>query len=265
MRLFGYLSRIKQGLAINYDAFLRRLPPEVSGRHRQYFETRKVGPKNWLVRCVDPAVWRRLEEAAKKPSDRVSAARLGDSHRHRTEAAFLLVYHADLPDERPDVVYLTEGKHVQGFVSNPNVLLVENEENFFRPQEMLDLASRLRGEPLSLANTDVVLGSGNRVTRELCVNWLDHYETVLCAFDYDRGGLGMFSSVRRRLGDKAVYLQPQSWGRYHAAFRRTPDSTEAYREAIGLAERLGFVELARAFLETGRFMEQEVLLETQDE
>ncbi len=214
---------------------------------------------------MDPAVWTRLEEAAETPLDRVSAARLGDSHRHRTEAAFLLVYHADLQDERPDVVYLTEGKHVQGFVSKPNVLLVENEENFFRPHEMLDLASRLRGEPLSLANTDVVLGSGNRVTRELCVNWLNAYETVLCAFDYDRGGLGMFSSVRRRLGDKAVYLQPQGWDRYHTAFRRMPDSTEAFREAIDMAERQGFAELARAFRETGRFMEQEVFLETRDE
>ncbi|MEX0731182.1 MAG: hypothetical protein WED00_16440 [Aquisalimonadaceae bacterium] len=265
MTLAGYLSRIEQGLPINFEAFLKRLPKEVARRHRQCFDTQAVGKDRWYVRCNDPDVWTHLLEAAEVPFDRTSAAWLGDSHRSQTAVTYLLVYHSMLTDERPDVVYIAPERYLHGFNPKPTALLIENEENFFRFEEMLRVASSFSGGNVTLDNTDVLLGGGNRVTRALCLDWLATYQRVLCAFDYDRGGLSMFRSVSRRLGEKAEFLQPASWDEFQALFKRMPADTDAFRNAIALAEELGFSDLAQTFRKTGRFMEQEVFLESQDE
>jgi hypothetical protein len=264
MSLARYFAKLRAGDPINYEAFLGCLPRDVAARHRQYFAVEKVGKQRWRVRCLDEDVLAALEQAAERPEDRLAAARLGDSHRHVTDACVLLVYCEGLPDCRPAVVFLSEASCLQSFAAKRTALVVENEQNFLRPDVMLHLASRFTGRRLGQDNTDVVLGGGNRITRELSAAWLDQYAEVVCAFDYDRGGLTMFSTLRKRLGGKVEYMQPADWTPYLPMFKKTPKSEERALQALELAESHGFYALARAFKETERFMEQELLLELPD-
>ena len=257
----NYLQKILQGQAINYEAFLKKLPDSQRRRHRELFATEKVGANRWQVTILDEAAFAELHRQAASPVSRVDAAKKGDSHRHGTDVSFLLVYHHALTGSRPDSVVITGDSVDIGFRPAPRVLVVENERNFYHHRQMLAFAGECLGRPVDLTNCDVVLGGGNRITRAADLDWLKRYDEVLCAFDYDAGGLQMFSSVRSALGDKACYLQPADWQPWLSRFRKTPDSTERFTKALSLAEDLEFVSLAQAFRATGKFMEQEMILD----
>tara|TARA_R100000322_G_scaffold126301_3_gene82836 strand:- start:579 stop:1361 length:783 start_codon:yes stop_codon:yes gene_type:complete len=259
--LNNYLEKILQGQAINYEAFLKKLPDVLRQRHRELFSTEKAGPNRWRVTVLDEAAFEALREQAAAPVSRVDAARKGDSHRHGTEVSFLLVYHHALTGHRPDSVVIAGDSVDIGFKPASRVLVVENERNFYHYRQMLAFAGECLGRPTKLTSCDVVLGGGNRITRTADLNWLAGYDEVLCAFDYDAGGLQMFASVRSALGNKACYLQPADWQLWLSRFRKTPDATERFTKAIMLAEDLGFVSLAQAFRATGKFMEQEMILD----
>ncbi|WP_288371887.1 Wadjet anti-phage system protein JetD domain-containing protein [uncultured Marinobacter sp.] len=256
-----YLKKILKGQAINYEAFLKKLPDALRRRHRELFATEKVGVSRWRVTILDEVAFAALQQQAAAPVSRVDAAKKGDSHRHGTEVSFLLVYHHALIGNRPDSVVITGDSVDIGFRPAPRVLVVENERNFYHYRQMLAFAGDCLGQTVDLTNSDVVLGGGNRITGTADLNWLTGYDEVLCAFDYDAGGLQMFSSVQAALGDKACFLQPADWQPWLSRFRKTPDATERFTNALSLAEDLGFVSLAQAFRATGKFMEQEMILD----
>jgi hypothetical protein len=259
--LNDYLEKILKGRAINYEAFLKKLPDALRRRHRELFATEKVGGNRWQVTILDEAAFAALQRQAAAPSSRLDAAKKGDSHRHGTDVSFLLVYHHAVTGNRPDSVVITEDSVDIGLRPAPRVLVVENERNFYHYRQMLAFAGDCLGQAVDLTNCDVVLGGGNRITRAADLNWLAGYDEVHCAFDYDAGGLQMFASVRSALGDKACYLQPADWQPWLSRFRKTPDTTERFTKAIMLAEDLGFASLAQAFRATGKFMEQEMILD----
>ena len=256
-----YLKKILKGQEINYKAFLKKLPDALRRRHRELFATEKVGVSRWRVTILDEVAFAALQQQAAAPVSRVDAAKKGDSHRHGTEVSFLLVYHHALTGNRPDSVVITGDSVDIGFRPAPRVLVVENERNFYHHRQMLAFAGECLGRPVDLTNCDVVLGGGNRITRAADLDWLKRYDEVLCAFDYDAGGLQMFSSVQAALGDKACFLQPAEWKPWLGCFRKPPDATERFTKAIMLAEDLRFVSLAQAFRATGKFMEQEMILD----
>ncbi|SNC74783.1 hypothetical protein SAMN04487881_2557 [Marinobacter sp. es.048] len=256
-----YLDKILRGQPINYEAFLKKLPDSFRRRHRELFAAEKVKTNRWLVTILDESAFAELQDVAQTPVSRLDAAKKGNSHRHGTEVSFLLVYHQGLASSRPDVVVIgTESVDI-GFQPARSVLVVENERNFYQYSQMLDFASETLGVHLRLMNCDVVLGGGNRVTRGAILDWLKGYEEVFCAFDYDAGGLQMFSTMAAHLGDKATFVQPRDWQPWLARFCKLPDSTERFTRAISLAGGLGFVALAEAFRTTGKFMEQEIILD----
>ncbi|TVP53468.1 MAG: hypothetical protein EA349_13655 [Halomonadaceae bacterium] len=255
------LARIRRGEPVNYPLFLRQLPAAVAGRHTQLFRTEKVASNRWRVQCLDDSLLQRLESQAAVPEDRVAAAHQGDSHRAGTDKTYLLVYHGQLVDARPEVVCQSAQQTLQHFTPKPQVLVVENEQNFASPELMMAFTARCTGQPCDFSNTDVVLGAGNRITGTLSVAWLSGYDRVLCAFDYDLGGLRMFASLARRLGDKARFVQPAEWHEWELSFRQSPGSSKRFVSAIEQAEQLGFNELAGTFRRTGHFMEQEMLLD----
>ncbi|MEX2476026.1 hypothetical protein [Marinobacter sp.] len=210
---------------------------------------------------LDENAFAELQSVAQAPVSRVDAAKKGNSHRHGTEVSFLLVYHQGLASSRPDVAVIGTESVDMGFQRARSVLVVENERNFYQYAQMLDFASKALGTGLKLAECDVVLGGGNRITRGAILDWLKGYEAVFCAFDYDAGGLQMFSTIAASLGDKTTFVQPADWQRWLAKFCKLPDSTERFTRAVSLAEGLGFVALAEAFRTTGKFMEQEMILD----
>ena len=261
MPLNDYLEKILRGQPINYGAFLKKLPEPFRQRHRELFATEKVQANRWLVTVQDETAFAELQNVAEAPVSRIDAAKKGDSHRHGTEVSFLLVYHRRLESSRPDVVVIESDCVDIGFQRARSVLIVENERNFYQYPKMLHFAGEALGKRFHLADCDVVLGGGNRVTRRAILDWLQGYEEVFCAFDYDAGGLQMFSTIAASVGDKATFVQPPDWQPWLAWFRKLPDTTERFTRAISLAEGLGFVPLAEAFRATGKFMEQEMILD----
>lgn len=256
-----YLQKILRGQAINYEAFLKKLPEQFRRRHRAIFATEKVQAKGWVVTILDEAAFADLQHRAEAPGSRVDAAKKGNSHHHGTGVSFLLAYHQSLVSNRPDVVVIEDNSVDIGFDRARSVLVVENERNFYQYEQMLGFAGKALGRHLKLTGCDVVLGGGNRVARAAVLEWLKGYEDVFCAFDYDAGGLHMFSTVAASLADKAHFVQPASWQPWLEQFRKVPDNTERFTKAISMAEGLGFMPLAEAFRATGKFMEQEMILD----
>lgn len=256
-----YLQKILRGQAINYEAFLKKLPEPFRSRHRHVFATEKVQANRWVVTILDETAFAALQNIAEVPGSRVDAAKKGNSHRHGTGVSFLLVYHQGLASNRPDVVVIESDSVDIGFHRARYLLVVENERNFYQYRQMLAFASEALGKRLELPECDVVLGGGNRVTRAAILEWLKGYDEVFCAFDYDAGGLQMFSTVAASLAGKAHFVQPADWQPRLHQFCKVPDSTERFTRALSLAEGLGFVALAEAFRATGKFMEQELVLD----
>lgn len=259
--LNDYLQKILRGQAINYEAFLKKLPEQFRRRHRDTFATEKVQANRWIVTVLDESAFAELQNLAEAPVSRIDAAKKGNSHRHGTEVSFLLVYHRGLASSRPDVVVIESDSVDIGFQRARSVLVIENERNFYQYPQMLSFADQALGRRLQLADCDVVLGGGNRITGSAILDWLKGYEDVFCAFDYDAGGLQMFSTMAASLGDRATFVQPIDWHPWRARFCKVPDSTERFTRAVSLAEGLGFVALAEAFRSTGKFMEQEMILD----
>ncbi|HEA54081.1 hypothetical protein [Marinobacter antarcticus] len=257
----NYLQKILRGQPINYEAFLKKLPEPFRRRHREMFAPEKVQANRWVVTILDEAAFSALQKVVAVPVSRVDAAKKGNSHRHGTDVSFLLAYHQGLPSSRPDVVVIGGDSVDIGFERAPCVLVVENERNFYCYREMLTFASELLGRQLDLGTCDVVLGGGNRITRAVVLEWLGGYDDVFCAFDCDAGGLQMFSTVSAALGTTAEFVQPTNWQPWLTCFNKIPDSTERFTKALSLAEDLGFMSLAQAFRATGKFMEQEVILD----
>lgn len=256
-----YLQKILCGQPINYEAFLKKLPGTFLRRHRDIFSTEKVQANGWIVTVLDEIAFAELQNLAEAPLSRVDAAKKGNSHRHGTDISFVLTYHRQQASSRPDVVVVTNDSVDIGFHRARYVLVVENERNFYQYPQMLNFSSDALGKRLNLENCDVVLGGGNRITRGAILDWLQGYEEIFCVFDYDAGGLQMFSTMAASLGDKATFVQPSDWQPWRIQFCKVPDSTERFMKALSLAEGLGFMSLADAFRATGKFMEQEMILD----
>jgi len=255
-----YLNQIRAGKAVNYNKFLKALPSQYQHRKHELFSTELIAPNAWLVTILDDQAHSELSSLAEKSTSRLHAADQGNSHRTSTTVSYLLTYHELSQDKRPDIVYLDEHQTVQGFDSKKQLLLIENEENFFQYVLMYSAVSLAIGEPVSLKNTDIALGSGMKVCTELNVQWYDRYDRVLCAFDYDLAGLQMFSSLKDRLQGKAIFVQPTDYSGWLSSFKKVPDSAVKLQKARELAERLGFTELSQVFADTRKFMEQELML-----
>ncbi len=263
MSLRSYLKKIKQGKYINYDVFVRKLPDKYKSQQSDIFDAELVQfkPKRWKVTFKQPQFFDELWALSKKPESRVDAAvRRGDSHVHTVSASLLLVYHQQISDLRPDIVYISDNKNIQTFEHKSTLLLVENEENFIQYQYFLHVVSDFLGRKLSLNNIDIAFGSGNKATSKNLINWYHQYNEILCAFDYDLGGLIMFKTLHKQLGEKAIFVQPENYNKISYLFKKIPESEEKLLKAITLSKQLGFKELCFEFIQTRRFLEQEVLL-----
>ncbi|MDC9725702.1 MAG: DUF2220 family protein [Gammaproteobacteria bacterium] len=259
MSLKQYLDKIKAGKPINFTRFINLLPSFYEKQKRDLFSVSLQSPQKWIVSC-SLEVFQELEKLAKVPENRIEAAAMGNSHRAKVSSGFLLVYHQNLSDSRPDVVYLEQESYLQCFQSKKYLLIVENEENFFLSNSMLKLASIFTNQQIDLTNTDIVLGSGTRVTSRLAQSWYQQYDSILCAFDYDLAGLKMYRTLQANLGEQVHFLQPQNYSQYEPYFKMKPKTHPQLMECIKLAQQLGFEALANCIKKQRMFMEQEMLL-----
>jgi hypothetical protein len=179
----------------------------------------------------------------------------------------------------PDVVVVRQqGEQitlVQGQVQpKSQLLLIENESAFFAWQAVLRqanhmlmsmAASNALAAPLSLANTDIVLAAGSKISSALVQPYLAQYQRIYCAFDYDVAGLSLFDALARRIAHwpapqpRLQLVVADDLAAYRYAFRAQPKQPSLLAQAIALAERYQWQGLAAMFQQTQHFAEQELL------
>lgn len=184
-----------------------------------------------------------------------------------------------MPNVAPDVVVvLQHGEQitlVQGQVQpKPQLLLIENESAFFAWQAVLRQAnlmlmstnaSHAIDAPLSLANTDIVLAAGSKISSALMQPYLAQYQRIYCAFDYDLAGLSLFDALARRMAHwpapqpRLQLVVADDLAAYRYAFRAQPKQPSVLTHAIALAERYQWQGLAAMLQQTQHFAEQELL------
>jgi len=258
-----YLTKIKRREPINYDLFLKVLPASYSHNSKQLFQVTFASnkkTKKYLVTC-DEDTMNDLWQLSEPATDRVQSTLLGDSHKQRVSANLLMVYHREIASSLcPDVIYVSASDTLQHFKPQKRLLLVENEENFIQYDTFIDTLSRLTSHQIYIEDTDIALGGGNRASSQFLMKVYSQYDEILCAFDYDLGGLKTFRSIQAVLGDKVHFVQPSDYSTVASLFKKSPDSDTKLLDTIDMANSLGFCELADIFKKTRHFMEQESLL-----
>lgn len=274
--LLKLLSHIEAGKPVNYQKLLSLLPPAFQQQKQQLFRVKVTGPGKWQVNIADHALFAQLKQSAQQPADRITASLQGDSHAQLTSQSYLLLYTqqtlAAQSDSaathvpcRPEVV-LCQGQSdgqvmvSQGFAAKSTLLLIENEENFFRFPAVLQLCQRMLALPLSLDNCDVALAAGSRIGGALLQPFLAQYQHIYCAFDYDSAALELVDLLIGRYGPRVQLVVAPDVTPWHALFRVTPKHHTQLQKAIVLAEKHGWFGLAEMFRQRQCFLEQEVLL-----
>lgn len=265
--LLKYLQNVQQGKAVNYQKLLTLLPPAFYQRRTELFKVKASGAGKWQVSIADQALFDSLLQSALAPADRVTASLQGDSHQVPTSHCYLLMYHAACPLPRPDLVLASGSAHGDGqaqlslgFLPKPILLLIENEENFFRHTQVLALCARMLAQSFALDSCDVALAAGSRIGSALLAPLLSGYQQIYCAFDFDSAGLEIFDHLQKRYGDKVRFVVPPDLSPWLDGFRAEPKHTAQLQRAVELADQHKLFGLAQALLSKKRFLEQEVLL-----
>jgi len=292
MNFYQYLLAIEEGKVINFKRFLILLPKSHKQRWRSIFSLRNSNGKDiYNVTIIDQTCFRQLLQEATPSTNRTEAAIKGNSHLHNSSMSFVLVFPKAFNQQKwhskpkcPEVVVCNKSKLSLTFTPQKTLVIIENQENFFRYHEFLaqvlqeDLSKVLFDEILEapsdfnhiLQTIDIAFGHGNTITNKLHAPFFAQYSHVFCCFDYDLGGLTMFSSLHKLFKSHAIktnltLIQP-SKNKLHSDefltshFRKIPDKVNNWQKAITLAEQLGFSDLAQAFSYTKKFMEQEIYL-----
>lgn len=268
--LLKYLQNVQQGKAVSYQKLLALLPPAYYQRRTELFKVKASGAGKWQVSIADTALFQALLQSAGAPADRITASLQGDSHRVQTSHCYLLLYHEACASPRPDLV-LAAGSAAGdglaqlslGFAPKPTLLLIENEENFFRYPQVLALCSRMLAQSFALTNCDVALAAGSRIGSALLSPLLEQYQQIYCAFDFDSAGLEVFDHLRKRYGSKVQFVVAPDLTSWLDGFRAEPKNQAQLQRAVELADQHQLYGLAQAFLQRKRFLEQEVLLAEQ--
>jgi hypothetical protein len=258
-RIAKYLVKIANSDAINFATFLTFLPESLQEdvQHNVTIKPQKGGLS--LVEISCKRVNEQLKQLTIEPNNRVEATELGDSHKVNTSTSYLLAYHENSNSIHPDTIVINIDGINCKFKQKQHVIIVENSELFFAREIMLEKINLIFGLKLSLKNTDLLYGSGNQVTNKLNKEFLSQYESTLCFFDYDLGGLKIFKALKNMLGEKAKFLEPSSVN-LRKYFIKKPEKESQYLKALTSAEELGLMTLHSLLLSETAFMEQEVIL-----
>ncbi|MCI2282708.1 DUF2220 family protein [Colwellia sp. MSW7] len=258
-RISKYLVKIECGEAINFAKFLALLPENLQDEVRNHARVKRQKGGLSVVTLSCDEIKTKLAQLTIEPKNRVEATTQGNSHKVTTSTSFLLAYHEKSSSIHPETVIMSKtGTHCL-FKPKSQALIVENAELFFAKTQLFAQLKRIFGLQISLETTDLIYGSGNQVTHNLNKNFLSEYQSVLCFFDYDLGGLKIFKALKNMLGNKVTFLEPTSdtMKRY---FKKKPANKTQYLKALAQAKALNLMALHSLLLSETAFMEQEAIL-----
>lgn len=268
MTLHQYLLAIKDNKAINLKRFLSLLPAKYQHNWRNIFKTclKTSQQAKHRLMIIDQQSFNAMLAEAKPSQNRIEAALLGNSHQHNTSMSYLLVFPAVTLNAKskktlmcPKIMVSDGSVLTQEFTSQKTLVIIENQENFFRYQEFLPKLTDIGGA------IDIAFGQGNSISNSLNSIYFNQYKQILCCFDYDLGGLTMFASLKKLTLAQVTFLAPPATSLNNQAFinkhfKKTPDTAVHWQKAIALAIKLDLNDLAHAFNISKKFMEQEVFL-----
>lgn len=263
-RITKYLQKIELGEAFNYPEFLSLLPEDLREEVKHAASEEKTAKKNaFIIKIADKTLLEKLKSLTVAPENRVEATLQGDSHRAKTSTSYLFAYHQHCTDIHPDTVICNQETAYFSFQPKRQLVIVENSELFFARETLFKQMNSAFSPSLpcglSFENSDLVFGAGNQISNQYNRHFVSQYDSVLCFFDYDLGGLTIFKAMRNMLGDKAIFLEPES-NRLDHLFVKQPKNPEQYLKALESAKALGLKKLHQLLIDKKSFMEQEALL-----
>ena len=258
-RISKYLDKIEKHEAISFSRFLALLPEELREEVEQKSVVKLQNKRQYVVVISCAGLMARLRELTVIPENRVEATIKGDSHKVNTSVSYLLAYHKGSNTVQPEIVISDRDKVNCLFEHNKHSIIVENSELFFAKDTLLEKMNLAFELDLSFENTDLLYGSGNQITNKLNKAFLNKYDTILCFFDYDFGGLKIFKAMKNMLGNKATFLEPQT-EHLRQYFIMKPKNENQYLQTLNNAKELGLLSLYEHMSLALAFMEQEVIL-----
>lgn len=185
MNLHGYLTAIKNKQPINFQRFISLLPTEYKHDYQPIFKSNKVSAtkNSYQVTIIDNERFQQLCVQYSPNNNRVDAASKGDSHKCKVSVSFLLVYHQALLVERvakkvqPEAIVIDNLSVQQNFVAKKNLLIIENQENFFFYLKFLPILKQFCSLNITpeLTDFDIVFGAGNTITDNRNTLFLQQY------------------------------------------------------------------------------------------
>ncbi|EEZ39827.1 hypothetical protein [Photobacterium damselae] len=253
MKINSYLKKIEQGQPINLEHFQRCLPFSDNNAWRKIYHFVRV--RDGYLLTIDD-IEAHNELYVDKPSNRVSASKLGRSHDFQTNFSHLLVLNRINDSQIPFVVVCDiNGFKTEGKLVGKRAILIENIENFYRYHEFIEAL----GHSGLVDDSDVIFGSGNQICHHLNISFLSNYEEIYCAQDVELGGLTTFKTLKNVL-PQCKWLAPIDWESFKGRFKLKPKNSSHLAKAIKLARELDLNTEADLMNQTRHFMEQEAFL-----
>lgn len=258
-KIANYLKNITEGNAINFSAFLKLLPQVLADDVKENAIIEIAKGNKSLVTIPSLSINNRIKELTIAARNRIEASEQGNSHQVKTSTSYFFTYHENSQSINPDTVVINNDGINCPFTPKKQALIIENSELFFARQSLFDKMNQVFGLNLSFNNTDLIYGSGNQITNKFNKDFFEGYQSVLCFFDYDLGGLKIFKAMKNMLSDKAQFLEPPI-DVFDRGFVKQPKSLSQYNKALESAQELGLMQLHSLLKSERKFMEQEVIL-----
>lgn len=258
-RIGKYLQSIEQSKAINYSKFLALLPEKLREEVKEKAIITFLSKGSVIVEIPCEQLMEELRSLTIEPSSRIDATLLGDSHKVNTSVSYLLAYHQSSIDVHPDTIISSNDEAHLKFQPKKRLVIVENAELFFAREMLFSQMNKAFSLSLSFDNTDLVFGAGNQISNKHNYTFINQYDSILCFFDYDFGGLKIYKAMLNMVGSKVKFLEPSS-DNLDEFFIKKPKTHEQYTKALEAAKNLGLSKLHSLFESKKSFMEQEALL-----
>jgi hypothetical protein len=196
MLISKYLDNIKSGKLINFDSFRKQLHKQSYDDQTVFkiFSTQKISKLGYQVSIIDEELFARLQADFPNHTitNRVSAARAGDSHKHPVSQAMIILW---LNRQSHPVVVLNDAGGIKAPVTlGQRLLIIENQENFVQKNESLAFLKQ-QFVDFNDEGLDIAWGAGNAISNRLNKAFFNQYQHVDCLLDLDIGGLTTFANI----------------------------------------------------------------------
>lgn len=277
MSLIKLLTKIQQGKPINVDSLRKAMPNNIDWRD-MFDASQMVANNKYKVTVIDNKKFSVLLEQSQLPASRAQAARhkFVSSHSVACDSAYMLCFPVQsdmalghnnsnasgalganaLARNLLSVASVNKQALPSLFISAKNAILIENQDCFFQWQAF---TSHFQSS-IDIHECDVFFAGGKRILNNAFAPFLQQYEHLYCAFDYDLDGLKMAQNLVSKAHTKTYILLPDTLNRLSSLFVFEPQNLTKLIDAQRICKEMGLIELHNIFSTTKHFMEQEALL-----